>query len=276
MRLLISVILALSICIPVSFSQPAEQPTIKVAILDTGFDFDSDWKNLDVKDEDGLKLVKPKLCKTGHKDFTNKAIKDVHGHGTHLAGIVGKFAQNTNYCLIIIKAYHIKSLPNTVTAYTKAIKYATDMGVDVINYSGGGSEYDVGEYNAVQKALDKGIVIVAAAGNEKIKIDFNILKIEKRSSLFTPIYIHAQTQKITEIRQEGYYPAAYDPRIISVGNGYDEEKRHSTTNYGYTVRAYEKGARILSILPGNAYGSMSGTSQSAATRTGKIIKNWKK
>ena len=276
MRLFVSIILALFIFGLTSIAkQPIKSP-IKIAVLDTGFDFDSNWKDLDVKDRDGVQLVKPKLCKMGHKDFTNTSIKDVHGHGTHLAGIMGKIAGNSDYCLIILKTYHKKPLYNTATAYTDAIKYATNIKVDIINYSGGGVEYDIKEYKAIEDALDKGIVVVAAAGNEDVKIDYNILKIEGTGIFYTPIYIHVKTHKITENKQAGYYPASYDPRIISVGNGRDENNRNKTSNYGYTVKTYERGTKVLSILPGNSYGSMSGTSQSAATRTGKIIKSWKR
>jgi hypothetical protein len=65
----------------------------------------------------------------------------------------------------------------------------------------------------------------------------------------------------------------YDSRIIIVGNLVDEKSRTiaSSSNYGKSVNAWEKGTDILSRLPGG-YGLMTGTSQATAIRTGKLIR----
>lgn len=250
---------------------------IKVALIDTGFDFKSDWANVDVKDEDGFKLVKPKICKDGHKDFTGKGLQDVNSHGTHLAGIIGKLSQKTNYCLVIMKIYHSASSveANNVIANTKkALKYAMEIGIDIINYSSSGAVYNVEEYEIFKKVLDSGIIITTSVGNDKDRLDYNILKFKSVNRHHIPVYVHAETQFTTKLKQSLAYPSMYDPRIVSVGNIYRNKKISEHSGYGKAVRAYEVGVQVLSLLPNNKYGRQSGTSQSTAVRTAKIINAW--
>jgi hypothetical protein len=67
----------------------------------------------------------------------------------------------------------------------------------------------------------------------------------------------------------------YDKRIYIVGNIVDEKSRQiaSSSNYGKSINSWEVGVSILSILPGNTLGFMSGTSQATAIKTGKLIKS---
>ena len=80
----------------------------------------------------------------------NNKVKDYHGHGTHVAGIVGAEGGNgkgisgvsPKVNLMILKYYdprfsNTDNLKNTI----KAIEYATKMGAKIINYSGGGTQY---------------------------------------------------------------------------------------------------------------------------------------
>src|SRR3989338_11429343 len=78
------------------------------------------------------------------------------------------------------------NLINTI----KAIHYAVKNGAHIINYSGGGAEYSEEEKTAIQEASNKGILFVAAAGNEG-----------------------------NHTSEHPYYPASYRLRnIISVGS----------------------------------------------------------
>lgn len=261
-----------------SITVHAKNP-IKVAVLDSGFDFKSTWQ--DAKSQG---LVVPKLCKEGHKDFTNTNLNDNHGHGTHVAGIIAKYAGNADYCLVILKIYDPKTRsiePEAST--TKAMRYARAIGASIINYSGGGVGFNIGEYIEVKKNLDSGIVIVAAAGNEKEQNDYQIHSVKfsyfgKNSELamyrYTITYINRKTLQITDKAPKNpYYPAAYDPRIISVMS-YDKTKRHSFSNYGAAYNSMSDGYDILSLMPDNMYGKLSGTSMAAPKKTGQIIENW--
>lgn len=131
-----------------------------VAVIDTGITRVSDLKNTE--------FVK------GY-DFVNDRVEadDDNGHGTHVAGTVAQ-STNNNYGVAGI-AYEAKLMPlkvlsasggGTVSDIAEAIKFAADNGADVINMSlGGGGESQLMK-EAVDYAHQKGVVIIAAAGNE--------------------------------------------------------------------------------------------------------------
>lgn len=108
-------------------------------------------------------------------DFVNDTVKadDDNGHGTHVAGTIAQ-STNNSYGVAGI-AYEAKLMPlkvlsdyggGTVADIAEAIKFAADNGADVINMSLGGG----GESHLMKDAIDyahrKGVVIIAAAGNE--------------------------------------------------------------------------------------------------------------
>ena len=185
-------------------------------------------------------------------DFVNNKaeVVDNHGHGTHIAGIIGAVGGNgigiSGVCpkvsLMILKYFDPKSkgndnLKNTV----RAIRYAVDMGANIINYSGGGTDPNDDEFEAIKYAEDKGVLVVAAAGNEHSNSDVS-----------------------------HYYPADYNlSNIISVTAIDTFAKVLRSSNYGTkTVHIAAPGEGIYSTLPGGNYGLMTGTSQATAFVSG--------
>jgi len=108
-------------------------------------------------------------------DFVNDRYEatDDNGHGTHVAGTI---AQSTNNERGVAGIAHGASLMplkvlsagggGTVADIAEAIKYASDHDAHIINMSLGGG----GESRLLQEAIDyahsKGVLIIAAAGNE--------------------------------------------------------------------------------------------------------------
>ncbi|WP_413173699.1 S8 family peptidase [Anabaena azotica] len=133
---------------------------ITVAVIDTGI--------TQVRDLADTKFVK------GY-DFVNdtESAKDDNGHGTHVAGTVAQ-TTNNQYGVAGV-AYEASLMPlkvlsadgaGTVADIAEAIKFAADKGADVINMSlGGGGESQLMQ-DAIEYAYKKGVVIIAAAGNE--------------------------------------------------------------------------------------------------------------
>jgi len=177
---------------------------------------------------------------------------DDHGHGTHVAGIIGAVtdlesgvsgvAQQVS---IMPVKYYSDANPGSVNLRNtvKAINYAVDHGAQIINYSGGGPEFSEEEYLAIKKAEAKGVLFVAAAGNE---------------------------HQNTDLVENYYYPSAYRlTNIISVAAIDINNNLLPSSNWGVNkVDVAAPGENIYSTLPGGRYGYMSGTSQATAFVSG--------
>jgi subtilisin family serine protease len=216
----------------------AESKTIRVAVIDTGFNFS-------FKQYKHFKLTKPKLCKTGQKDFTNSSITDVNGHGSNIVSLIAKGNENTDYCIMVLKYYSKETENISLDIELEALKYAIKSKVDVINLSIAGYAYSKEECETIKLALDKGIRIVAAAGNE----GFDLSK--------------------TKV-----YPAMCDRRVKIVMN-YDKTTRHYTSNYGNNL-IKEQGTNQYGVSDKELPEFRTGTSQATANYTNKLIRNYEK
>tara|TARA_B100000749_G_C18450156_1_gene476103 strand:- start:7004 stop:8377 length:1374 start_codon:yes stop_codon:yes gene_type:complete len=229
---------------------------VVVAVIDTGIDVNHPdiranlWVNPDERRNDKFGF-RGDIHGWNFVD-NNADLTDNHGHGTHIAGIIGAVGGNKigitgiapKVSLMILKYYDPKSTSNNNLKNTiRAFEYAIDMGADIINYSGGGLEKSPQEEAVIKKAKEKGILVVAAAGNESSNSDV-----------------------------KGYYPADYDlDNIISV-TAIDRRKNVlSSSNFGVkTVDIAAPGNDIYSTLPRDkgGYGVMTGTSQATAFVSG--------
>ena len=242
---------------------------IVVAVIDTGADVghpdlkDNIWINPGESGRDNLGRDKSSNGidddGNGYVDdihgwnfvFENENVEDFHGHGTHIAGIIGATGKSKvtgvapNVSLMILKYFDPrKPTQNPLGATIRAIHYAIENGAQVINYSGGGVNPSVEEFAALREAELRGILVVAAAGNEHSNSDLN-----------------------------KYYPADYSlSNIMSVTAMNSRSKVLSTSNYGVsTVDIAAPGEEIYSALPDGAYGTMTGTSQATAFATGVAV-----
>ncbi|MEK4537584.1 S8 family serine peptidase [Peribacillus sp. FSL K6-1552] len=180
-----------------------------------------------------------------------KNIVPVGEHGTHIAGIIAGSANNDLGGTGV--APNIKIMPINVfngkyadTAdIIEAIHYAVQQGADIINMSLGETSYSEALNKAVQEAYNKGLLIVAAAGNEGD--------------------MGKSVQRV--------YPAAFS-HVISVAATDSKDKRTSYSNYHSTVDIAAPGDYILSTLPNNRYGWMSGTSMATPMVAGVAALIW--
>ncbi|HEY8390185.1 MAG TPA: S8/S53 family peptidase [Clostridia bacterium] len=200
-----------------SFSATAK--TIKVAILDTGFDFK--YKN------------RVKLCDSGHADLTKTSLRDTHGHGTNVAGLISKDLEKIDYCLVIIKFYAGSDHPMNGINFLKALKIVADSKPDIVNISAGGPVFSQIEKTIVHQILSNGTIMIAASGNNGINLNKNC----------------------------NFYPACYYPEIIVIGN------TNKNSNTGKVVDFYVNGNNVA-----NFGERMTGSSQSAAIYTNRKIK----
>ena len=141
-----------------------------VAVVDTGIQGDHTFLARNIYVPGGKKVDANNFGVDFSGDKVTNAPTDAHGHGTHVAGIVKSIFPDVK--ILALKYYNPKaSGQQNLDATIKALQYAVDHNVDVINYSGGGPEASVEELRVLKQAEKKGILVIAAAGNERSNID---------------------------------------------------------------------------------------------------------
>ncbi|HUG15666.1 MAG TPA: S8 family serine peptidase [Thermomicrobiales bacterium] len=203
--------------------------SIAIAILDTGIDHGHvDFQYGGVDNNEFSKIQK-------WVNFTNSpTVEDVHGHGTHVAGSVAAATNNgigvAGVCPNCV-LYNVKVLGDSGggswDGIAKGINWSADNGAKVINMSLGGASGSRTVQRAVDYAWSKGVVIVAAAGNQG--------------------------------SSSPHYPAYY-AKVIAVAATNHNDQKSSFSNYGSWVDVAAPGELILSTTMGDTYASWSGTS----------------
>jgi thermitase len=208
---------------PQAWDVTTGSPAISIAILDTGVDQD----HPDLAD----KVI-------SNVNFSNSATADdIDGHGTHVAGIAAAITNNgigvagLGYGSTIM---NVKVLGDTGSGsyswLASGIVWAADNGADVINMSLGGSSASATLEAAINHAWAKGVVVVAAAGNNGNSAPF--------------------------------YPAYYT-NCIAVAGTDSLDRLAGWSNYGNWIDVAAPGVSIVSTLVNNRYGVKSGTSMAS-------------
>jgi subtilisin family serine protease len=191
--------------------------------------------------DSGIEATHPDLASkvvAGYDFIDNDTTpQDDNGHGTLVAGIAA--ASSNNGTGIAGVSWGARIMPLRVLDYAgngsyantaAAILWATDHGARVINLSLGGKNYSEVLEDAVNYALNQGVVVVAASGNSGA----NAL----------------------------LYPAAY-AGVVGVGATDSGNHLASFSNTGAGIDVVAPGVSILSTSPGNNYRYDNGTSFSA-------------
>jgi hypothetical protein len=124
----------------------------------------------------------------GFNTITNQAIaantdSDDNGHGTAVAGIIGAIPNNVRGMAGInwdVKIMPIKALAadgtGDVSAVAAGIVWAADHGANIVNLSLGGQGFGQDQTlgSAISYAYNKGVLIVAAAGNDLSDTGLNL------------------------------------------------------------------------------------------------------
>ena len=197
--------------------------SVAVAILDTGVD-------LSHPDLQGKVVASVNFS-------DSSTVNDLNGHGTHLAGIVGAATNNSQGVAGLgynTTVMNVKVMGDNGTGgyswVAQGVVWAADHGAKVINMSLGAEFGSSTLEDAINYAWGKGVVVVAAAGN---------------NASSTP-----------------FYPAAY-PNVIAVASTDYNDHLVSSSDYGDWVDVAAPGASIWSTLPNDRYDSRSGTSMAS-------------
>lgn len=206
-------------CILVAVSLPicAFGKTLKIAIVDTGVNFD--------RTQDVI------FCKGESRDFTKTGLNDTRGHGTLVTNLIADQLKELDYCIVMIKWFD--NMYATDEAYINSLKYAISLKPDIINLSLGGIERSEYSYEdeklQINTLVKSNVIVIAAAGNDGKDLD----------------------------KDCNYYPACINKKIVIVGNLDQDGKRYYNSNYGKIVKMWEIGTNIKSHGMVNTGTSMS-------------------
>ena len=151
------------------------------------------------------------------------------GHGTMTCGLVHLVAPSAK--ILPLKAFTSSGM-GYLSNIVAALYYAVSHNANVVNMSFDVSTPSPALSQAVSYANQKGLVLVAAAGNENTSA--------------------------------AVYPAALSGKVAGIASTTDWDSRSFFSNYGNTdVWIAAPGEYVISTFPGGMYGSASGTSFSS-------------
>ncbi len=212
-----------------AWSVTTGSPDILVAVIDTGVDY---------RHPDLAGRV------VGGWDFieNDSDPSDGNGHGTHVAGIVAASMGNgvagggvaPGVSLLAVRTMDEKGSGSNY-AIARGIDYAVGQGADILNMSLGGVAYSTAMEDAVRRAYEAGVTVIAAMGNEG-------------------------TNHLV-------YPAGLD-HVVTVGASNIGGRRASYSNYGAWCDITAPGTKIWSTENGGGYVQMSGTSMATPVVAG--------
>ncbi|KFH12119.1 subtilisin SUB7 [Toxoplasma gondii VAND] len=173
---------------------------------------------------------------------------DDHGHGTHVAGIIGAIKdQNSrvkgvcgNTSIAALKFMGANGNGSTSDAI-KALNYAVQMGIPLSCNSWGGPTWSEALIAALEAAESVGHLFIAAAGNQGRNTD-----------------------------EIPHYPASYRlANVVSVAATNSEDQLAPFSNRGAaTVDLAAPGVKILSTFPPDQFRELSGTSMATPVVAG--------
>ena len=173
------------------------------------------------------------------------ATSSVSGHGTFIAGLIALIAPDAK--IMPIRAFSSDGVSDAFSI-AQSIKYAVDHGAQVVNLSFGTTEDSQVIHDAVSYAEQRGVLLVAAAGNEAISDDL-----------------------------APQFPANWKSQVMSVAAIDSNDRKAGFSNYGSNISVSAPGVDIVSLYPGannnSDYATWSGTSFAAplAAAEGALI-----
>ncbi len=199
----------------------------RVAIIDTG----CDYTHSEIRDRFNPNNLGYNFCDK------NTNPKDGNRHGTHVAGsTAGMMVGVAPYAnLFAVKVLNDEG-SGTETDVIRGIEWCIRNEMDVGNMSLGASAASEAFEKICKAARERGLILVAAAGNS---------------------YIGKS------------YPAAFDS-VISVA-AVDRDKAHAEfSNVNNCLDVSAPGVKVFSCVPGGGYDTFSGTSMASPHATGAI------
>lgn len=201
---------------------------VRVGIIDTGINY----MHPDLRENirEGISTL------DGHNSFL-----DDYGHGTHVAGVIGannrygKIGINPNADFYAVKAFNNKG-SGSLADIIEGIDWLMRRQVEIINMSFSTSETSASFVRAIRAAVSRGIIMVAAAGNDGKDVN---------------------------------YPARF-PEVIAVSATDKNDRIAEFSCFGPEINFCAPGVNINSTWLGDGYSVKSGTSFAAPHIVGAV------
>lgn len=197
---------------------------IIVAIIDSGVDATH-------PDLQGVLLPGGTFVTRGSSECAEGETRDDNSHGTHIAGIIGASANNSQGVAGVafgVRVLPVKALDCTgagaLSDVANGITFAADRGARIINLSLGSVADSFTMRRAIESAVARNVLIVAAAGN-----------------------CGRSGNGCTSLNEVNY-PAAY-PEVIAVGATSTDDTVSFFSTQNETVDIAAPGDRIVSTTP---------------------------
>lgn len=139
-------------------------------------------------------------------------------HGTHCAGVIGALTDNglgvasPSSGVTVLGVRAADANERDMVRAVQGVLWAVDQGADIVSMSYGSSNYSSVEEEVYGELAEKGVILIAAAGNDG--------------------------------KEGSNYPAAY-PGVISVGALNSDASRASFSNYGADVDVWAPGGYFV-------------------------------
>lgn len=237
-----------------AWSYSTGSSSIRVGVADTGID----GSHPELSSKINVALSRDF---TSGSSATVSSVTDPHGHGTHVAGIIGAATNNgtgiSGTCFQV-ELVSLRVLDWSGDGYVSnivtAIEYAISRNIPIINMSLAipGSRISNADDRAFSAAISNyNGLIVCAAGNANNNVGNAAVNIDNITTC----------------------PGSYThSNIITVGASTQSDTRLASSNYGaVSVDLFAPGDGILSCNTGGGYQYLSGTSMAAPYVTGVAV-----
>jgi subtilisin family serine protease len=279
------------ILVPATHADKWKGSGVTVAVVDTGVyrAHPAFKKNSSLRVSKGFNAVADEGggCNGG----STKGGDDNHGHGTHMAGIIGA-ARNDSAKGVMgaapeVNLVPVKVLNNKAQGYLSdflcGLQWVYNQNVRLVNISVGFWNDKALLKRAIQSLYNEGFIMIAAAGNKSTSTDPSCVSgVEGGGVDDGGGDGEDESISCDPSSDDVMFPAAYNSWVIGVAatkyNDREQPDQTQITYYtrhdpGITVAApggERTGMRVLSTRLGGGYAEGSGTSQATAHVTGAV------
>lgn len=233
----------------------------------------------------GIEATHPDLNYFTGADFTSEGLFDGHGHGTHVAGIAAALDNDIGvvgvapgarlWAVKVLDSSGSGSFSNVIAGLDYVAQHSNE--IEVANMSLGGSGYSQAQRDAIAGCVNRGVVIVVAAGNSSTDVygsDEIFGTSDDTVPAAFPECLTVSAMADTDGQPGGLGSGtsyAGDDQLASFSNhSMNAVVGDPVTSWGAAIDLAAPGVNILSTYKGGGYATMSGTSMASPHVAGSV------